>query len=84
MKAKAGRHLHVEQFAQILPKLKNQHIVVGHVSRRTSIYRARNILRKWVGEERMANVYFLMDFENATDAGEVEDAGPNPPPDTAE
>jgi ribonuclease Z len=84
LKAKAGRHLHVEQFAQILPKLKNQHIVIGHVSRRTGIRRARNILRKWVGEERMANVYFLMDFENATDAGEVEDAGPNPPPDTAE
>jgi hypothetical protein len=32
----------------------------------------------------MANIHFLMDFENATDAGEVEDAGPNPPADTAE
>ena len=84
LKAKAGRHLHVEQFAQILPKLKNQHIVVGHVSRRTGIRRARSILRKWVGEERMANVYFLMDFENATDAGDIEEAGPHPTPDTAE
>ena len=27
-KAKAGRHLHVDQFVEVLPKLKNQHIVV--------------------------------------------------------
>jgi ribonuclease Z len=78
-KAKAGRHLHVEQFAQLLPKLKNQHIVVGHVSRRTGIRRARNILRRLAGEERMKNIHFLMDFEDAVDAGEVEDVGPNPP-----
>jgi ribonuclease Z len=78
-KAKAGRHLHVEQFAEILPTLKNRHIVVGHVSRRTGIRRAKHILRKWVGEERMANIYFLMDFEDATDAGDVEAVGPNPP-----
>ena len=83
-KAKAGRHLHVDQFAQILPKLKNQHIVVGHVSRRTGIRRARNILRKLVGDERMKNVHFLMDFENATDAGDIENEGPNPPAETAE
>ncbi len=82
-KAKAGRHLHVEQFAQLLPKLKNQHIVVGHVSRRTGIRRARNLMRKLVGDDQMKNIHFLMDFENATDAGEVEDAGP-PPAETAE
>jgi ribonuclease Z len=84
MKAKAGRHLHVDQFAQILPRLKNQHIVLTHVSRRTGIRRAKHLLRKKVGEELMKNVQFLMDFEGSTDAGDVEDAGPNPPPDTAE
>ena len=82
-KAKAGRHLHAEQFAQILPKLNNQHIVVGHVTRRTGIRRAWHLLRKLVGDQRMANVHFLMDFEHSTDAGEVEEAGP-PPPDDAE
>lgn len=82
-KAKHGKHLHVEAFAQILPNLKNQHIVVGHVTRRTGIRRARHLLRKLVGDERTKNVYFLMDMEGATDEGEVEDAGP-PPADTAE
>ncbi|HEV7300010.1 MAG TPA: MBL fold metallo-hydrolase [Tepidisphaeraceae bacterium] len=77
-KAKAGRHLHVDEFAKLLPKLKNQQIVLGHVSRRTGVGRARRILRKLVGDEQMARIHFLMDFEGATDAGDVESAGPNP------
>ena len=82
-KAKAGRHLHVEQFAQILPTLKNKHVVINHVTRRTGIRRAKRVLQRMVGEERMKNVHFLMDFDGARDAGEIEDAGP-PPADTAE
>jgi len=75
-KAKAGRHLHLEQFAQVLPKLKNEHIVVAHVTRRSGIRRARQQMRKRVGDEQMKRIHFLMDFEGAADAGEVEDAGP--------
>ena len=82
-KAKHGRHLHVETFAPLLPKLKNQHLVITHVTRRTGMRRARHLLRKLVGEERMKNVYFLMDLEGAVNEGEVENAGP-PPADTAE
>ena len=83
-KAKAGKHLHVEQFAAlVLPKLNNQHIVIGHVTRRTAVRRARHVLRKLAGEERMRNIHFLMDFEGAADEGEIEEVGP-PPADTAE
>jgi ribonuclease Z len=82
-KAKAGRHLHVDHFVDILPKLKNKAIVVVHVSRRTGIRRARNALRKRIGEERMKNIHFLMDFEGATEGGDIEDAGP-PPSENAE
>ncbi|MGH7214605.1 MAG: MBL fold metallo-hydrolase [Tepidisphaeraceae bacterium] len=83
-KAKAGRHLHLDQFVEVLAKLKNEHVVVTHVTRRTGIRRARNLLRRKVGDERMKNIHFLMDFEGSADAGEMEDAGPQPPPDTAE
>lgn len=77
-KAKAGRHMHVDQFADILTsgKLKNQHIVVGHVSRRIGVRKSRSILKRLVGEERMKNVQFLMDFEGSRDAGDMEEAGP--------
>lgn len=83
-KAKAGKHLHVEQFAELLPKLKNRDIVLCHVSRRTGVRRAKNLLRKTVGAEAMMNIHFLMDFEGSTDAGDVESAGPNPVPDSHE
>jgi len=83
-KAKAGRHMHVDQFVEILPKLKNEHIVLTHVSRRTGIRKARGILRRKIGPERMKNIQFLMDFEGASDAGDVENAGPNPMADTSE
>ncbi len=77
-RAKVGRHLHVDQFAEILPTLKNQQIIVMHVSRRTAIRKARSYLQKRVGEELMSKVQFLMDFDGAIDAGDVEDAGPPP------
>jgi ribonuclease Z len=76
-KAKAGKHLHVDDFVRLLPGLKNEHIVVGHVSRRTGVRRARNILRKLVGEAEAKRIHFLMDFDGSTDAG---DAGELAPP----
>jgi ribonuclease Z len=77
-KAKHGRHLHVDAFAQILPTLKNKHVIVGHVSRRTGVGRARRMLKKLVGSSEMDRVHFLMDFEGAKDAGDMEEAGPPP------
>jgi len=82
-KAKAGRHLHVDQFVEILPKLKCENIVISHVTRRSGIQRARSILRRRVGDEAMKRIHFLMDFDDSVDAGEVEDAGPTSS-DTAE
>lgn len=83
-KAKAGRHLHLDQLVEVLPKLKNKEIVITHVSRRTGIRRARNLLRKRVGDQRMKNIHFLMDFDGSRDEGDVEGAGfandAEPPP----
>jgi ribonuclease Z len=82
-KAKAGRHLHLEHFLDILPKLKNKEIVLIHVSRRTGVRRARNVLRRRIGEHRMKNIHFLMDFEGAQNAGDIDSVLP-PPPDSNE
>jgi ribonuclease Z len=82
-KAKLGKHMHLEQFLQVLPKLKNKEIVLIHVTRRTGVGRARRMLRRRVGDERMKNIHFLMDFEGAREEGDIEQAGP-PPADTTE
>ena len=71
-KAKAGKHLHVEDFARVLERSRNEHVVVLHVSRRTGIRRAKTILRKLVSPEVMAKVHFLMDFEESVEGGELE------------
>jgi ribonuclease BN (tRNA processing enzyme) len=83
LKAKHGRHLHLDHFVELVEGLKNQHIVITHVTRRTGMRRAKHLLRKRIGDERMKNIHFLMDFEGAREAGDVEDVGP-PPADTAE
>jgi ribonuclease Z len=82
-KAKAGKHLHLDEFVRLLPELKNEHIVVMHVSRRTGVRKARRLLARKVGEDQMQRIHFLMDFEGAADEGEVEELAP-PPVDTAE
>ena len=76
VKAKAGKHLHVEEFARILPTLKSEHVVVTHVSRRTGIRRAKSILRKLVGDTEMRRVLFLMDFDESHDAGDADALAP--------
>ena len=75
-KAKAGKHLHVDSFVELLPKLKNKWIIITHISRRTAIRRAKRILEKKIGEERMRNILFLMDFEGSQEGGDIEEAGP--------
>lgn len=75
-KSKAGKHLHVDQFAEILPRLKNEHVVIGHVTRRTGLRRAKSLLRRAVGDEAMRRVRFLMDLEDAASAGDVEQTLP--------
>jgi ribonuclease Z len=82
-KAKAGKHLHLEHLIDVLPRLKNEHIVISHVSRRIGIRRAKYLLRKRVGNERMKRIHFLMDFDDSREEGDV-DATVPPPPDSAE
>ena len=82
-RAKVGRHLHMDQFAEILPRLNNKSIILTHVSRRTGIRKAKSYLRKKIGAELMGNIQFLMDFEGSIDAGDIMEAGP-PQGDNAE
>jgi ribonuclease Z len=83
-KAKAGRHLHLDHFLDALDRLKNRDIVLIHVSRRTGIRRARNLLRRRIGEAKMHRIHFLMDFEGAADAGDIDSVLPAPPAESDE
>ncbi|HZZ43053.1 MAG TPA: MBL fold metallo-hydrolase [Tepidisphaeraceae bacterium] len=78
-RAKVGKHLHIDHFLSIVPNLNNKQIVITHVSRRTGIRKARRMLAKALGEARMANIHFLMDFDQAVAGGDIEDLSPLPP-----
>jgi ribonuclease Z len=83
-RAKAGKHMHVDHLAAVMSRLRNQHVIVTHVSRRTSIRRAVQMLRRRLEEQQMQRIHFLMDFEGAADAGQIEDALPPPTEEAAE
>lgn len=77
-RAKIGKHLHVDHLIDLLPKLNNKQIILTHVSRRTSMRRAKSTLKKLVDAATYSKIHFLMDFEGASDAGDVESMGPKP------
>ena len=82
-KAKAGKHLHVEHFVEMLPKLKNEHIVIDARFAPHRACASAAAARERIGDEQMKRIHFLMDFEGWRGRGGNRGSGP-PPPDTAE
>jgi len=59
-RARAGRHLHVRDLRAVLEGMRNEHIIIVHVTRRTSIADARKILRKTLSKDVLERTSFLM------------------------
>lgn len=67
-RARAGRHMHAKDVARILPRLDCEHVLISHVTRRTSLKQARATLAKMVDPEVMARVRFMMEGRRARPA----------------
>ncbi len=63
-RAKQGRHLHVNDLPSVLAGMRNEHIIIIHVTRRTNMSDARKLLRKTLDAETLKRVTFLMDRRN--------------------
>lgn len=61
VRAKAGKHIHVRDMRGILPRLRNPHILLTHVTRRTDIRAARRILESHTDRADHERMIFLMD-----------------------
>ena len=61
-RAKVGKHMHVEDLAKALSVWKADAVVLIHLSRRTNLVQARELLIETVGEEQAWRVHFLMDY----------------------
>ena len=59
-RAKAGRHMHVDELAALLANLNNQHIVITHTTQRTAMHEIRKTLSKALPKEIYDRITLLM------------------------
>lgn len=63
-RAKIGKHLHIDDIAQLLNVWQAHTIVLVHLTRRTHIIEAREYLNKRLGKEHADRLHFLMDHHS--------------------
>lgn len=62
-RARAGQHLHVSELMEVLPQLKNELVLLAHVSRRTHLKLAKKIFAEALAKvPNPPKVEFLMDY----------------------
>lgn len=59
-RAKAGRHMHVDELATLLGKLNNEHIIITHTTQRTPMYAIRKTLAKALPKDIYDKIILLM------------------------
>jgi len=59
-RAEAGRHMHIDEFAVLLNKMRNEHIIITHTTQRTPMWEIRRILKEALPAEKYDRVILLM------------------------
>ncbi len=59
-RAKAGRHMHVDELATLLGDLNNEHIIITHTTQRTPMYEIRKTLAKSLPKDTYDRITLLM------------------------
>jgi ribonuclease Z len=59
-RAKAGKHIHVDDLPGMLEGMNNERIIIIHVTRRTNLGLARKLLKKKLPPEMRDKITFLM------------------------
>jgi len=62
-RASIGKHLHIDDIAQLLDQWEAEYIVLVHLTRRTHMAEARQHLITRLGEHRAKRLHFLMDHQ---------------------
>jgi ribonuclease Z len=60
-RAEAGRHMHINEFAALMEKLNNEHIIITHTTQRTPMGEIRKILKDVLSPEKYSRVVLFMD-----------------------
>jgi ribonuclease Z len=59
-RAEAGRHMHIDEFATLLDKMNNEHIIITHITQRTPMREIRKILRDALPKDKYDRITLLM------------------------
>ena len=60
-RASVGKHLHIDDIAHLLTIWRAEHVVLIHMSRRTTIDQARDVIAKKVNPSDIPRIHILMD-----------------------
>ncbi|GAI93080.1 unnamed protein product, partial [marine sediment metagenome] len=58
-RAEAGKHMHIDEFAALLDKMQNQHIIVTHTTQRTPMGEIRRTLKQTLRSEQYEKITIL-------------------------
>jgi ribonuclease Z len=67
-----GKHLHLEDLANLLNVWQAEDVILVHLSRRTNMMESRKLLEQRLGEENGSRVHFLMDFRANKERYEIQ------------
>ncbi|MCK4851358.1 MAG: hypothetical protein KAT11_08405, partial [Phycisphaerae bacterium] len=59
-RARFGQHVHLDDFIELLPQLQNEYIVLTHLSRRTDMRQAKELLSQRLPRDQRQRIHFFM------------------------
>jgi len=63
-RANAGRHMHIDEFAPLVERMENEHIIITHLTQRTGMGEICRILRDKLSKACYEKIVLLMDRNN--------------------
>jgi ribonuclease Z len=60
-RADAGRHMHIDEFASLIERMQNEHIIITHLTQRTSLTEIKKILKQKLPSKLSDKIVLLMD-----------------------
>ena len=59
-RAEAGKHMHINEFAKLLDKMQNEHIIITHTTQRTPMHEIRKILKNAISKDKYEKIKLLV------------------------
>jgi len=60
-RASVGKHLHIDDLAELIQSWKAEHVVITHTSRRTTLDQIRSAIEEKIGADDAHRIHILMD-----------------------